>query len=214
MTKGVHFLGVHSSFNLDQLVPGTPLTPIPTVPTLPTISEVKVQEMSGSSSSGSAAELLKQLPRKNRRIDEIKEEAKYEARTDETESKKEENSEFTQNKPAIPRNASQPAFTTHHGSLPKNGSVPFFDRIRKASVGERYRPTLGAIKSSSRGNMNSNGDIKKNLQLRLSNASFVGSRNNNSDDATVSKNISQIICLIGLSGRSDFYTGFATSSCG
>lgn len=33
--------GVHSSFNLDQLVPGTPITPVPTVPTLPTISEVK-----------------------------------------------------------------------------------------------------------------------------------------------------------------------------
>lgn len=34
--------GVHSSFNLDQLVPGTPVNPLPTVPTLPTITEAKV----------------------------------------------------------------------------------------------------------------------------------------------------------------------------
>ena len=31
--------GVHSSFNLDQLVPGTPITPVPTLATLPTITE-------------------------------------------------------------------------------------------------------------------------------------------------------------------------------
>ncbi|GLV31457.1 uncharacterized protein CBL_07219 [Carabus blaptoides fortunei] len=175
--------GVHSSFNLDQLVPGTPLTPIPTVPTLPTISEVKVQEQSGSSgasSAGSATEL--KAPRKNRRIDEIREESKVEGRRDEREDKRDENPEFNQNRSSIPRNASQPAFTTHHQGLPKNGSVPFFDRIRKTSVGERYRPTLGAIRSSSKGNMNSNGDLRKSLHLRLSNASFMGSRNNNSDD--------------------------------
>lgn len=35
--------GVHSSFNLDQLVPGTPVNPLPTVPTLPTITEAKVR---------------------------------------------------------------------------------------------------------------------------------------------------------------------------
>lgn len=35
--------GVHSSFNLDQLVPGTPINALPTVPTLPTITEAKVR---------------------------------------------------------------------------------------------------------------------------------------------------------------------------
>jgi hypothetical protein len=34
--------GVHSSFNLDQLVPGTPMTPVPTMAVLPTITEAKV----------------------------------------------------------------------------------------------------------------------------------------------------------------------------
>lgn len=34
--------GVHSSFNLDQLVPGTPITPVPTMAVLPTITEAKV----------------------------------------------------------------------------------------------------------------------------------------------------------------------------
>lgn len=175
--------GVHSSFNLDQLVPGTPLTPIPTVPTLPTIAEVKVQEQSGSSgasSAGSTTELRN--PRKNPRIVEIKEGAKYEKARDDSDKN---DSEFTQTKPSIPRNASQPAFTTHHQGLPKNGSVPFFDRMRKSSVSERFKPTLGAIKSTSKGNMNSNGDLRKSLHLRLSNASFMGSRNNNSDDPMV-----------------------------
>lgn len=54
--------GVHSSFNLDQLVPGTPITPVPTMAVLPTITEVKVPEHSGSSnnsSSGGSANDLK-----------------------------------------------------------------------------------------------------------------------------------------------------------
>ncbi|KAG8041466.1 hypothetical protein G9C98_002759 [Cotesia typhae] len=70
------------------------------------------------------------------------------------------------NKPIIPRNASQPAFTTHVQGLPKNGSVPFFDRIRKTSTGERYKPSLSAIKNS-RNTLNSNGDIRKSLHLRF-----------------------------------------------
>ncbi|KAJ9592129.1 hypothetical protein L9F63_001357, partial [Diploptera punctata] len=132
--------GVHSSFNLDQLVPGTPLTPVPTVPTLPTISEVKVPDQSGSSgasSTGSTTELKSngEKPRA-RKIEDVKEE----------EEKQDRN---------LPRNASQPAFTTHVQGLPKNGSVPFFDRIRKTSAGERYRPTLGALKAS-RPSINSN----------------------------------------------------------
>jgi len=43
--------GVHSSFNLDQLVPGTPITPNPT---LPTITEAKAKEGGGSGSNSSA----------------------------------------------------------------------------------------------------------------------------------------------------------------
>ncbi|XP_020280359.1 monocarboxylate transporter 12 isoform X3 [Pseudomyrmex gracilis] len=166
--------GVHSSFNLDQLVPGTPLTPVPTVPTLPTISEVKVHEHSSSghtSDSGSNLDLKnssnKSKSKKN--IDETKDTIK--------DAEKPE-SEF--NKAVLPRNASQPAFTTHVQGLPKNGSVPFFDRIRKTSTGERYKPSLSAIKNS-RTTLNSNGDIRKSLHLRLSTSSMLGSRNNNAE---------------------------------
>lgn len=78
----------------------------------------------------------------------------------------------------MPRNASQPAFSTHV-SLPKNGSVPTFDRIRKTSFGERFRPTLGPIKSSSRGSVtNSNADMRK--KRNDSTGSFL-TRNNNSE---------------------------------
>ncbi|XP_044740488.1 uncharacterized protein LOC123301696 isoform X2 [Chrysoperla carnea] len=175
--------GVHSSFNLDQLVPGTPLTPIPTVPTLPTISEVKVQEQSGSSSGNSVNDSQNKQRRPNPRIAELqRNEGKMEtsASDKDLESKNNE-TEFTQvQRGNLPRNVSSPAFTSHHQGLPKNGSVPFFDRMRKTSVGERYRPTLGAIQSKSRGNVN--GDVRKSLHLRLSTSSFTGSKNNNADD--------------------------------
>lgn len=162
--------GVHSSFNLDQLAPGTPITPIPTVPTLPTIAEAKVPEQSGSSGNSSAGSAAEIKGMKNPRVDELKHQ--------EGRVRKEsgDNAEFDAK---LPRNASQPAFTTHVQGLPKNGSVPFFDRMRKPSVGERYRPTLNPIKSSSRGTMNSNGDMRKSM--RLSTSSFLGSRNNNSE---------------------------------
>lgn len=51
--------GVHSSFNLDQLVPGSPITPIPN-PTLPTITEGKAKDAgsrSNSSKEGSTGEI-------------------------------------------------------------------------------------------------------------------------------------------------------------
>ncbi|KAK9751246.1 Major Facilitator Superfamily [Popillia japonica] len=147
--------GVHSSFNLDQLAPGTPITPIPTVPTLPTIAEVKVPEQSassGNSSSDSAGD----LKAKNPRIGEIKQQ---------------DGSDDSR----LPRNASQPAFTTHVAGLKKNGSVPFFDRVRKPSVGERFKPSLNPIRSSSRGTVNSNGDMRKSTK------SFIGSKNNNAE---------------------------------
>ncbi|XP_011263743.1 monocarboxylate transporter 3 isoform X2 [Camponotus floridanus] len=157
--------GVHSSFNLDQLVP------VPTVPTLPTISEVKVQEHSSSGHTSDSGSMdLKNISNKskNKNIDETK---------DAKDAEKPEN-EF--NKTIIPRNASQPAFTTHVQGLPKNGSVPFFDRIRKTSTSERYKPSLSAIKNS-RTTLNSNGDIRKSLHLRLSTSSMLGSRNNNAE---------------------------------
>jgi hypothetical protein len=153
---------------------GTPLTPVPTVPTLPTISEVKVQEHSSSgatSNSGSVDMKAGSVKARSRKaIDDTKDAAKD--IVDKPES------EF--NKPVIPRNASQPAFTTHVQGLPKNGSVPFFDRIRKTSTGERYKPSLSAIKNS-RTTLNSNGDIRKSLHLRLSTSSMLGSRNNNTE---------------------------------
>ncbi|XP_034952770.1 monocarboxylate transporter 12 isoform X2 [Chelonus insularis] len=167
--------GVHSSFNLDQLVPGTPLTPVPTVPTLPTISEVKVQEHSSSgATSKSGSEDLKNSMIKSRSRKSI----------DDTKDSKDvaDKPEIEFNKPVIPRNASQPAFTTHVQGLPKNGSVPFFDRIRKTSTGERYKPSLSAIKNS-RTTLNSNGDIRRSLHLRLSASSMLGSRNNNMMEA-------------------------------
>ncbi|XP_022903773.1 monocarboxylate transporter 14 [Onthophagus taurus] len=144
--------GVHSSFNLDQLAPGTPITPIPTVPTLPTIAEARTQEQNGESSD---------VKIKNPRLGELRNQ-------DGTKG-----GEFDPTN-KMPRNASQPAFSTHV-ALPKNGSVPFFDRARKASVGERFKPSLNPIKSSSRGAVNSNGDMRKSTR------SFLGSRNNNSE---------------------------------
>lgn len=158
--------GVHSSFNLNELVPGTPITPVPTMPVLPTITEAKIPEQSsssGSSSTGSESELKMKDPKKTEK-DELKKPEPPRA--------------------ALPRNASQPAFTTHVQGLPKNGSVPFFDRLRKTSQGERFKPTLQAIKVS-RPNISSNGDVRRSMHLRLSNASIVSgatNRNNNAED--------------------------------
>ena len=149
------------------------------MPTLPTISEVKVQEQSSSGhTSNSGSEDLKSSSVKSRSKKAVDEDASKETKdaTDKPTDKPEP--EF--NKPVIPRNASQPAFTTHVQGLPKNGSVPFFDRIRKTSAGERYKPTLSAIKTS-RPSVNSNGDLRKSYHLRLSSSSMIGSRNNNAD---------------------------------
>ncbi|CAK1555408.1 unnamed protein product [Leptosia nina] len=48
------------------------------------------------------------------------------------------------------RNVSSPAFSAHAPGLPKNGSVPFFDRQRKQSTGDRFKPSLAAIKATSK----------------------------------------------------------------
>lgn len=154
-------------------IKGTPLTPVPTVPTLPTISEVKVQEHSSSGATSNSGSMdLKNISNKSKskkNIDETK---------DTKDAEKPEN-EF--NKTVIPRNASQPAFTTHVQGLPKNGSVPFFDRIRKTSTS--YKPSLSAIKNS-RTTLNSNGDIRKSLHLRLSTNSILGNNNAEGDVST------------------------------
>lgn len=157
------------------------------MPTLPTISEVKVQEHSSSgatSNSGSLDQLKSSVKSKSRRgIDDTK---------DSKDANDKLESEF--NKPVMPRNASQPAFTTHVQGLPKNGSVPFFDRIRKTSTGERYKPSLSAIKNS-RTTLNSNGDIRKSLHLRLSTSSMLGSRNNNTEvDVSIVSSINVRSC--------------------
>ncbi|XP_050428062.1 monocarboxylate transporter 1 isoform X3 [Adelges cooleyi] len=178
--------GVHSSFNLDELVgsTGSPITPIPTMAVLPTIREVKAPEQSGSSNSSSNAGSgeLKSEKKKDETKPGDAGQNGDKPTNGEKPSNGETNSELNEVKAAIPRNASQPAFTTHVQGLPKNGSVPFFDRIRKTSASERYRPTLGPIKVS-RPNLNSNGDIRKSIHLRLSNVSILGgSKNNNAED--------------------------------
>lgn len=164
--------GVHSSLNLDQLAPGTPITPIPTVPTLPTITEVKVTEQSGSSGSPSPRESITDIKApKNPRLESIQHEGRVRRDSD--------SSEYKETTKFMPRNASQPAFSTHIQGIPKNGSVPTFDRMRKTSFGERFKPTLGPIKSSSRGTVNnSNGDMRR--KRNDSTGSFL-SRNNNSE---------------------------------
>ncbi|KAJ1531849.1 hypothetical protein ONE63_000500 [Megalurothrips usitatus] len=190
--------GVHSSFNLDQLVPGTPVNPLPTVPTLPTITEAKVQEAKDASANGADAR-PSDVPRgrKKSRVEDLKEEDEM-LRRDLIKQEREHDRRVSTpeapnpaglqhgdtavpSKANIPRNASQPAFSTHVAGLPKNGSVPFFDRMRKPSTGERFRPTLAAI-SNSRPTMTSNGDVRKSLHLRLSKSSLAGRSNNNADD--------------------------------
>ncbi|XP_053693163.1 monocarboxylate transporter 2 isoform X1 [Sabethes cyaneus] len=131
--------GVHSSLALDQLA--AQQSGMHAVATLPTITESKVQEQNGSSNSSSESsqiEIKKPLQRK---------------RTANSES---DANEYGANN--LPRNASQPAFTSHQSGIPKNGSVPTFDRVRKHSTGERFKPSLAAIKASSRGDVGSNGD--------------------------------------------------------
>lgn len=131
--------GVHSSLNLDQLAGQSGgLHP---VATLPTISETKANETETGSTEDNSQnqnDSRKRPPRSHRN------------------SESDGVIEFgTKN---IPRNASQPAFTSHHQGLPKNGSVPTFDRVRKTSTSERFKPSLAAIKASSRGEVG-NGDV-------------------------------------------------------
>ncbi|KFB53189.1 AGAP003206-PA-like protein [Anopheles sinensis] len=144
--------GVHSSLALDQLA--AQQGGMHPVATLPTISEFKAQEQNGSSGSSSESgqiEMKKPLNKK-RNTNSESDAADYSSDN-------------------LPRNASQPAFTSHQSGIPKNGSVPTFDRVRKHSTGERFKPSLAAIKASSRGDVGSNGDVRKSMHLRLSRGS-------------------------------------------
>ncbi|XP_034252725.1 monocarboxylate transporter 3 isoform X6 [Thrips palmi] len=170
--------GVHSSFNLDQLVPGTPVNPLPTVPTLPTITEAKVQEAKDGANEMRPPDVPR--GRKKSRVEDLKEEDEMLRRDLIKQEREHDRRVSTPEAPnpaglqqsetavpprgIIPRNASQPAFSTHVQGLPKNGSVPFFDRIRKTSTGERFRPTLAAI-NNSRPNMTSNGDLSDSVSV-------------------------------------------------
>uniref|UniRef100_A0A2M4CUA9 Putative monocarboxylate transporter n=1 Tax=Anopheles darlingi TaxID=43151 RepID=A0A2M4CUA9_ANODA len=130
--------GVHSSLALDQLAQQGGMHP---VATLPTISEFKTPEQNGSSGSSSESSQIEMKKPLNKKRNTNSESDATEYGTDN-----------------MPRNASQPAFTSHQSGIPKNGSVPTFDRVRKHSTGERFKPSLAAIKASSRGDVGSNGD--------------------------------------------------------
>ncbi|XP_055705456.1 monocarboxylate transporter 14 isoform X2 [Phlebotomus papatasi] len=155
--------GVHSSLALDQLAAAAQGGLHP-VATLPTISESKVADHA-ETTEPAAAQPDNKPKRRPHRVSE---------------------SDGLVEPPAknMPRNASQPAFSTQAQGIPKNGSVPTFDRIRKTSQGERFKPSLAAIKASSRADMGSNnGEVRKNTQLKLSASSVTGSRPNNTDDS-------------------------------
>lgn len=94
--------------------------PIPTVPTLPTITESKVHE------NGNAK------------------------RTRNSNSVSEDHTNTNDENSLLPRNSSQPAFITNQQGLPKNMSMPGFERVRKLSSSEKFKPSLSAIKGSSR----------------------------------------------------------------
>lgn len=164
--------GVHSSLNLDQLAGQQGgLHP---VATLPTITEgQKVQDSNN-------ADINSQTDAKGRQAA---------PRTARTHRNSESDAPIEFGTKNIPRNASQPAFTAHHQGLPKNGSVPTFDRVRKTSTSERFKPSLAAIKASSRNDMGS-GEVRKLNNLRQSIGSFVaGSK---SQLSTTSDGVSEI----------------------
>ncbi|XP_055694058.1 monocarboxylate transporter 14 isoform X2 [Lutzomyia longipalpis] len=155
--------GVHSSLALDQMAAQAQGGLHP-VATLPTITESKVTDHKEEMEQREAESKPKRRPH----------------RVSESDGSAVEGTTAKN----MPRNASQPAFSTQSQGIPKNGSVPTFDRIRKTSQGERFKPSLAAIKASSRGNMGSNnGEVRKNTQLKLSSNSVTGSRPNNTDDS-------------------------------
>ncbi|XP_055602325.1 uncharacterized protein LOC129751075 isoform X2 [Uranotaenia lowii] len=191
--------GVHSSLALDQLA--AQQGGMHAVATLPTITESKVQEQNGSSNSSSESSQIEmkkplQKPRNNHSESDA--------------------NEYGSNN--LPRNASQPAFTSHQSGIPKNGSVPTFDRVRKHSTGERFKPSLAAIKASSRGDVDSNGDVRKTMHLKVSRGSVTGSKNNNADDfnenmytSKASLKADRPAMVRPLSRKDIFYSGSVTN---
>lgn len=165
--------GVHSSLNLDQLA--AQQGGLHPVATLPTITEgQKVQDGSAQNN------IDNQTDAKARQAA---------ARTTRTHRNSESDAPIEFGTKNIPRNASQPAFTAHHQGLPKNGSVPTFDRVRKTSTSERFKPSLAAIKASSRNDMG-NGEVRKSNNLRQSIGSFVaGSKSHLSTSDGVSETL-------------------------
>lgn len=163
--------GVHSSLNLDQLA--AQQGGLHPVATLPTITEgQKVQDGNAQNNADSNNQTDAKRPTAPR------------ARVHRN-SESDAPIEFGAKN--IPRNSSQPAFTSHHQGLPKNGSVPTFDRVRKTSTSERFKPSLAAIKASSRNDMG-NGEVRKSNNLRLSIGSFVaGSKSQLSTSDAVSE---------------------------
>uniref|UniRef100_A0A336N0X6 CSON009264 protein n=1 Tax=Culicoides sonorensis TaxID=179676 RepID=A0A336N0X6_CULSO len=132
--------GVHSSLALDQMA-------LQTVPTLPTITESGRNQLSPPGPlSPTRAESRRQLPRRPTRVSE----------SDSVES----------NLAAkFPRNSSQPTFPTNAQSITKNVSTPMFERTRKISLGERYKPSLAAIRAASSKDM---GDTETIYNSKLS----------------------------------------------
>ncbi|KAH9630090.1 hypothetical protein HF086_004796 [Spodoptera exigua] len=119
--------GVHSSLNLEALARVPTVPNMPGVPTVPTLPTITEAKVAD----------------------------------DGEEKKKGENGNVTVNpqQQLMSRNVSSPAFSAHAPGLPKNGSVPFFDRQRKQSTGDRsgdrFKPSLAAIKATSKTSMNS-----------------------------------------------------------
>lgn len=67
----------------------------------------------------------------------------------------------------FPRNSSQPTFTSNPPGMTKNVSTPAFERTRKISMGERYKP-LSTIRSASRNTMRGDSDMEPVYNSKLS----------------------------------------------
>lgn len=180
--------GVHSSLNLEQLASQSGgLHP---VATLPTITEARVHDGSESphDSEDSPIEIKKLRPAaRPTRVSES-DSGEYAARDAAAAAAMAAGPSSMLNgaQQRIARNASQPAFTQYHqgesgkeciaddlrydskryisqltrAGIPKNGSVPSFDRVRKTSTSERFKPSLAAIKAGSRSDMQN--DVRTN----------------------------------------------------
>ena len=80
--------------------------------------------------------------------------------------------------------------------IPKNGSVPTFDRVRKHSTGDRFKPSLAAIKASSRADVE-NGEVRMNEKLIRSTHSLTEGRTQNPEDSVSSNSFTMKFPLIG-----------------